>query len=54
MLTPPGIDTPAAVFWIVQFLIAAAIGAAVGALATLALLPWVRRRLMRIAPASRA
>jgi gas vesicle protein len=38
----------------VQFLIAATIGAAVGALAALALLPWVRGRLARIRPASRA
>lgn len=52
-LTPAGIDTPAAVFWIVQFLVAAAIGAAVGAVATLVLLPWARARLARITPAPR-
>jgi hypothetical protein len=47
-LTPPAIDVPAAAFWAVQFLIAAAIGAAVGALSALAVLPWVRDRLARI------
>ena len=50
-LTPPGIDVPAAAFWGVQFLIAAAIGAVVGAVAALALLPWVRGRLAHISPA---
>jgi hypothetical protein len=54
VLTPPGIDTPAAVFWLVQFLLAAAIGAAVGAVATLALLPWARGRLAHITAGSRA
>jgi hypothetical protein len=49
-LTPAGIDVPAAAFWAVQFLIAAAIGAAVGATAALALLPWVRSRLAHIVP----
>jgi hypothetical protein len=52
-LTPPGIDVPAATFWVVQFLIAAAIGAAVGALSALALLPWVRSRLAHLSPARR-
>ena len=50
-LTPTAIDAPAAAFWAAKFLIAAAIGAAVGALAALALLPWVRGRLSRIATA---
>jgi hypothetical protein len=50
-LTPAGIEVTAAAFWAVQFLIAAAIGAAVGAVAALALLPWVRGRLARVAPA---
>jgi hypothetical protein len=53
-LTPAAIDAPAAVFWAVQFLIAAAIGAAVGALAALALLPWARGRLARLAPTPHA
>jgi hypothetical protein len=52
-LTPPGIDVPAATFWAVQFLIAAAMGAAVGALSSLALLPWVRGRLAHVSPAPR-
>ena len=50
-LTPAGIDAPAAVFWTTQFLIAAAIGAAVGALSAAALLPWVRSRLAHLTPA---
>jgi hypothetical protein len=50
-LTPAGLDVPGPLFWITQFLIAAAIGAAVGAAATLALLPWARGRLAHIAPA---
>jgi hypothetical protein len=41
--TPDGV--PAVTFWAVQFLVAAAIGATVGALSALALLPWVRGRL---------
>jgi hypothetical protein len=53
VLTPPGLDVPAVAFWATQFLIAAAIGAAVGALSAAALLPWVRGRLARIAPAAR-
>jgi hypothetical protein len=53
ILTPPGIDVPAAAFWITQFLIAAGIGAAVGALSAAALLPWVRGRLARLTPAAR-
>jgi hypothetical protein len=50
MVTPVGIDVSPAMFWVTQFLIAAAIGAAVGALTALALLPWVRGRLTRSAP----
>jgi hypothetical protein len=49
-LTPPDIDASAAAFWAVQFLVAAAIGAALGALSALALLPWVRGRLAHISP----
>ena len=51
-VTPAGIDVPAGVFWTIQFLIAAVLGAVVGALSALALLPWVRRRLAQSAPAS--
>jgi hypothetical protein len=50
MVTPVGIEVSAAMFWVTQFLIAAAIGAAVGALTALAMLPWVRGRLARSAP----
>ena len=49
-LVPPGIEISAAAFWAVQFLIAAAIGAAVGAGTAFALLPWVRRRSSDAAP----
>jgi hypothetical protein len=51
VMTPPGLDVPAPLFWVTQFLIAAAIGAVVGALAMLALLPWFRARLAQITPA---
>lgn len=54
VLTPAGIDVPAPAFWAVQFLIAALIGGAVGALSALALLPWARGRLARIAPSAGA
>ena len=46
-LTPPEIETSPIVFWATQLLIAGVIGGAVGALTTLALLPWVRGRLAR-------
>ena len=46
--TPDVGVTPLA-FWATQFLIAAVIGATVGALSALALLPWVRGRLGRTA-----
>lgn len=49
-LTPTEIDVPAALFWTTQFLIAAALGAGVGALSAAALLPWVRSRLARLTP----
>ena len=49
-LIPAGIDISGVAFWAIQFLIAAAIGAAVGALSAFALLPWVRRRLAGAAP----
>jgi hypothetical protein len=50
MVTPAGIEASAATFWVTQFLLAAAIGAIVGALTALAMLPWVRARLARVAP----
>lgn len=53
-LTPDGIGASAAAFWIAQFVIAAAIGAAVGALAGAVMLPWLRARLARLAPATSA
>ena len=49
-LVPAEIEIPSAAFWAIQFLIAAAIGAAIGGLSALALLPWVRRRLADAAP----
>jgi hypothetical protein len=49
-VTPAGIEVSAVAFWATQFLLAAAIGAGVGALAALALLPWVRERLARSVP----
>lgn len=48
----PAVGVSAVTFWAVQFLIAAAIGAAVGALSALALLPWVRGRLAPSVPPS--
>jgi hypothetical protein len=50
MVTPVGIEVSAAAFWATQFLIAAAIGAAVGAMTALAMLPWVRGRLDELMP----
>jgi len=44
-VTPAGIDASPVAFWAIQFALAAAIGAVVGAVTTLALLPWVRGRL---------
>ena len=41
----PDVGVSAVTFWTTQFVIAAAIGATVGALSALALLPWVRGRL---------
>ena len=49
-LTPEGVEDSAIAFWTVQFILAAAIGAVIGALSALALLPWVRSRLARSAP----
>jgi hypothetical protein len=46
------IEVPAVAFWTSQFLIAALLGAVLGALSALALLPWVRRRLAQSTPAS--
>lgn len=53
-LTPAGMDSSAAVFWLIQFVLTAAIGAAVGALTAAAMLPWLRARLARLAPAASA
>ena len=53
-LTPDGIGASAVAFWVAQFVLAAAIGAAVGALTGVAMLPWLRARLARIAPAASA
>ena len=50
MVTPAGVEIPAVAFWTIQFLIAAGLGAVVGALSALALLPWVRRRLAPSTP----
>jgi hypothetical protein len=47
VLTPPQVETPAVVFWMTQFLLAAVIGGAVGTATALAILPWVRDRLAR-------
>ena len=41
----PDVGVSVLTFWVVQFVISAAIGAAIGALSALALLPWVRGRL---------
>jgi hypothetical protein len=49
VVTPAGLDVGAA-FWAIQFALAAAIGAVVGAATTLALLPWLRQRMARITP----
>ncbi len=48
-LTPEGVEDSAIAFWTVQFILAAAIGAVIGALSALALLPWVHSRLARSA-----
>ena len=53
-LTPAGMQDSATAFWVTQFVIAAAIGAVVGALTGLAMLPWLRARLARLAPAASA
>jgi hypothetical protein len=45
MVTPTAIDASPMAFWAIQFALAAAIGAVVGAVTALALLPWVRGRL---------
>lgn len=50
MLTPTGIDASPVVFWTIQFALAAAIGAGVGAATALALLPWLRGRLAHARP----
>lgn len=48
----PDVGVSAVTFWGVQFLIAATVGAAVGALSALALLPCVRARLAASTPPS--
>lgn len=53
-ITPPDLGDSAVIFWVTQFVLAAAIGGAVGALAGLAMLPWLRARLARLAPAASA
>jgi hypothetical protein len=53
-LTPVGMEESAAAFWVTQFALAAAIGAVVGALTALAMLPWLRARLARLAAAASA
>lgn len=53
-LTPDGIGASAAAFWVTQFVLTAAIGAAVGVLTGAAMLPWLRARLARIAPVASA
>lgn len=50
ILTPTGIDASPVVFWTIQFALAAAIGAVVGAGTALALLPWLRGRLADSSP----
>lgn len=50
-ITPPDLGDSAAIFWVTQFVLAAAIGGLVGALTALAMLPWLRARLARLAPA---
>ena len=50
VLTPPDVETPAVIFWAVQFLLAAVIGGTVGAASALALLPWVREQLADAVP----
>jgi hypothetical protein len=49
MVTPTGIEASPLAFWAIQFALAAAIGAVVGAVTALALLPWLRGRLPRAA-----
>ena len=50
MVTPPGVDVSPVAFWVTQFALAAGIGAVVGAVAAVGLLPWVRGRLAHLAP----
>jgi hypothetical protein len=49
-VTPTELGISPLAFWSIQFLLTAAIGAGVGALSALVLLPWARRRLARHAP----
>jgi hypothetical protein len=49
-VTPAGIGASPVAFWTIQFALAAAIGALVGAATTLALLPWLRERLANSTP----
>ena len=49
-VTPPGVDATPVAFWVIQFALAAGIGAAVGAATAVGLLPWVRGRLADAVP----
>lgn len=53
-VTPPGVDVSPVAFWVIQFALAAGIGAAVGAVSAVGLLPWVRGRLADAVPEERA
>jgi hypothetical protein len=53
-ITPPDLGDSAAIFWVTQFVIAAAIGGALGAVTGLAMLPWLRARLARLAATASA
>ena len=53
-ITPPDLGDSAAIFWVTQFVLAAALGAVVGALTGLTMLPWLRARLARLAPVASA
>lgn len=52
-VTPQGVDVSPVAFWVIQFALAAGIGAIVGAVSAAGLLPVVRGRLAQIAPATR-
>ena len=52
-VTPQGVDVSPVAFWVIQFALAAGIGAIVGAVSAVGLLPVIRGRLAQIAPATR-